>query len=423
MKKTVIKSAGKKEATRSGKRAAPTNAAANKIGVAEASFLAAFESILVDEPVLFDFNGSLSRNHMRAVWSWLTRDIVPDFPQQIEASLGAGKTAEAAIDAELPGILVKVRDAVAASKQSAEAERKLIAQLTGEEVKNRLPVVMNALRCRPLLAKASAFGRASNSLPDEAALGSALQSMPLKEPGIAALLLHVVVGQSANPSRLISSIIPIAGGASEAAIKGAGLAPAIDAVLAHAQNQLSRLIGQNGLFADTDLICKAVSRFHKLIRSITGYIELERGSRWSTVTAEITKQMAQRIEPRLREVSADVSQSLRKPREGADRVDADRLLAALNGIYLLATLRDARDSLALNALFDTIWGETGQNLEILLKRNLELYKQDPGDSNAAHRLDMGIKMAEVRFNAEYADILRRARDSVGRRMEKLDDTA
>lgn len=405
-----------KQSTKAG--AAKRAPEAVAIGVAEASFLAAFESILVDDPTLFDFDGSLNRKHMRTVWSWLIRDIAPELPNVIEAAVNSDKPAEAAIDAVLPDILAKVRKIVADAEASAEVDRRLTSQLGGEEVRDRIKVVINAFRCRSLLAKANAFGRASNSLPDEAALGAALQSMPLKEPGVAALLLHAVVGQSANPSRIVSSIIAITGGASEVVIKGAGFGPVVDAVLAHAQNQLSRLVGQNGLFADADLICKAVSRFHKLVRSVTGYIEFDRGSRWSMVTAEITKQMAQRIEPRLREVSADVSQSLRKPREGVDRVDADRLLAALNGVYLLSALRDARDSLALNALFDTIWGETGQNLEILLKRNLELFKQNPEDTNTAQRLDMGIKMAEIRFNAEYADILRRARDSVSKRMAR-----
>jgi hypothetical protein len=35
------------------------------------------------------------------------------------------------------------------------------------------------------------------------------------------------------------------------------------------------------------------------------------------------------------------------------------------------------------------------------------------------RLEAGIKMAEIRYNAEYADILRRARDNAGRRTAQL----
>jgi len=387
--------------------------------VGEVAFLGIFEDILVDDPVSFDFDGSISREHMRAIWSWLVRDVDPEI-QQTLTGVSSVVEAEKSLKALFPTVLTKARDAVSAASIEPESDRRLTAQLGGEDVRSRIPVVLNALRCHALLPKAVAFGKASNSLTDEVALGTALQSMPLKEVGIAALLLHSVVGQAANPSRVVSAIGQIAGGSSEVVIKGAGFGPVIDGILAHAQNQLSKLAGQNSLFADADLMCKAVDRFHKLIRAVTGYVELERGSRWSMISAEITKNMAQGIGPRLREVSADVSKSLRKPREGADRVDADRLLAALNGIYLLESVRNARESLALNALFEQIWGETGQTLEVLLQRNMELFKQDPTDSNTAQRLDMGIKMAEVRFNAEYAEILRKARDSVSRRIDKDD---
>ncbi len=391
--------------------------ASGSIGVAEASFLDAFEPVLVDDPTPFAFEGSLSRKHMRTVWAWLTRDVAPDLKSDIEVAVTTDTSVEEAIDAALPDALVRIRRDIAEAETSAEADRRLRSQLGGDEVRERLPVIVNAFRCRTLFAKATSFGRASNSLQDETALGTAINSMPLRDPGVAALLMHAMVGQAGNPSRLVSAIIPGAGGASEAAIRRSGMGALIDALLAHAQNQLSRLNGQQGVFVDADLICKAVARFHRLVRAVTGYIELERGSRWSHITAEITKQMAQAIEPRLREVSADVSQSLRRPREGTDRVDADRLLAALNGVYLLATVRDARDSLALNALFDTIWSETGQNLEVLLTRNLEAYKQNPGDDNTAQRLETGIKMAEIRFNREYAEILRRAKDGVDRRLQ------
>src|SRR5690606_18184511 len=122
-----------------------------------------------------------------------------------------------------------------------------------------------------------------------------------------------------------------------------------------------------------------------------------------------------RIEPRLREVSADVSQSLRPSRDAVDRLDADRLLSALNGMYLLASVRDARDSLAVNAVFDAVWGETGKALEVLITRNLDEFRAHPDNTIAAQRLEQGIKMAELRYGTEYAAVLRRARGTVERR--------
>ena len=51
-----------------------------------------------------------------------------------------------------------------------------------------------------------------------------------------------------------------------------------------------------------------------------------------------------------------------------------------------------------------------------MQRNLESYRQNPADRITAQRLEAGIKMAELRFNAEYADVLRRAKESADRRV-------
>jgi hypothetical protein len=385
---------------------------------AEAIFMRTFEPVLVQEPAMFIFEGSITRKDMSAIWRWLSRDVAPDLAVSLQDAATDGESPESVLDAALPQLIADVRAAVAAAKTSGLDERKFIAQLGGEEVYERLPHLVNILRCRPLIGKAQALGRSSNAQTDEAALGAALQGMPLKNAGMVSVLFHTLVGESAHPSRLISSIIAIAGSAKEAAVRRSGFGPLVEAILAHAQNQVSLISQQNGAFVDAEVVCDAVTRFHRLIRAITGYLELERGARWSHLASEITKTMAQRIEPRLREVSVDVSQSLRKAREGVDRVDSDRLQAALTGIQLLTAVRDARESLALNALFDKIWIETGQNLETLIDRNLEVYKQNPSDTNTAERLNMGIKMAELRFNAEYADVLRRAQEVIEKRTVK-----
>ena len=57
-----------------------------------------------------------------------------------------------------------------------EAIRRIKSQLGGEEAWAKLPVVLNALRCRSLLEKAQSFGRAANGMADEAALIKTLQA-------------------------------------------------------------------------------------------------------------------------------------------------------------------------------------------------------------------------------------------------------
>ena len=376
-------------------------------------FAGLIDAIIVDEPATHTFPGSISRSHAAAGWTWVVRDLCSDIINP-DTVLDGTLTA-ATLEPLMPKIMARMKDGLATGDHDPEASRRLRAMLGSDEARDALPVLLNALRARPLLAKAQAFGKAINTITDDAALGVALQSMPLQDPPLAALLFHAALGQVANPTRLITTIIKLSGNATEVTVARSGFTPVVEAILAHAQNQIHRL-QPGGAFADVDLICRSLDRFHRLVRSLTGYIEFSRGSRWSTILSAITKQVSDRIEPRLREVVPDINQALRHAREGTiDRLDDDRLLAAINGVYLLATIRDCRDSLALNAMFDQAWSQSGQALELHLQRNLDLLRQNPSDPVVSARLDAGIKMAEVRFNPEYAETLRRARAAAERR--------
>lgn len=370
----------------------------------------ALDSVLVEDPPPFGFDGAIGRAEARSVWTWLARDVAPDLVDHAPAD---GRHPVHGLEAITPALLARARSAIALAASDAEMDRRLKTQVGGPDVWKRLPVVLGALKCHPVLTKAEAFGRAINGIEDEATLTAALQSMPRQDAGVAGLLMMAAVRHVATPSRLIVVATQLAGGTSETALVRGGFAPLVNATLAHAHNAIPPLL-QGGAFADIDLICRAVDRFHRLVRAISANVELTRPSRWAPTITALVKTVSDRLEPRLREALPDINVSLRRQREGADRLDSDRLLAALNGIYLLATVRDCRDSLALNEVFDECWSRTGQALELHLTRNLEALRAHPDDRIVAARLESGIKMAEIRFGVDYADVLRRARDTLGR---------
>jgi hypothetical protein len=381
----------------------------SRINAPARPFLGVIDSILVNDPAEFTFEGSVTHADAAAAWTWMVHAVGPDLiglegaqPERLEA-----------FDKAVPELLARARKRLAEAATSQDIELRIRAHLGNETGWDRLPTVLLALKCRLALGKAEAFGRAANGIQDEASLAVALQSMPLQDAAVAALLMHAAVGYVANPAKLVTAAIRLAGAASELALARAGLAPLIDAVLAHAQSQIP-LVAGSGAFADFDLICRAVDRFHRLVRAIN-YVEFSRSSRWGSVLATLTKAISQRLEPRLRDAPAQINRAMRRGRDGADRIDEDLLLAALNGTYLLATVRECRDSLAVNAVFDQAWTQVGQSLEVHLERNLDLVRRNPANAATSGRLDACIKMAELRFGAEYGEILRRARDSAERR--------
>jgi hypothetical protein len=374
-------------------------------------FLGLIDAVTVRGPMEFSFDGAVAGDHAQGVWTWMVRDLAPDLID-IEA-IDDNPTNAMALESLIPELLIRAKKALTEAEASPATMRRIRTAVGGDEVWARLPVVMNALRCRGLLEKAQAFGRAANSMADESALALAIQSMPLNDQPVAALLFQAAVGQVTAPARLITAAIRIAGVPNEAALGRAGFFPLIDAIFAHAQDQMPALM-QSGTFSDMDLICRSVDRFHRLMRSVTGYVELVRNGRWAMIASVLTKSLSDRLEPKLRDVATDINQALRR-REGSDRLDDDQVLAALNGMYLLATVRDSRDSLAVNAVFDKTWSQVGQALETHIERLLLQVRSHPGDKVISARLDAALKMAEVRFGADYADAMRRAKGTVERR--------
>jgi hypothetical protein len=374
-------------------------------------FFGMIEPVLVEDPAEFEFDGAIAREHAMDVWTWIVRDLASELIDP-EADDSDPSTREA-LEALAPELLKRAREALAKGTRNLETERRLKTQLGGDDQLRRLPFVLEAFRCRHLIEKAVVFGRAANG-NDDAALTTALQAVPRGDPKVFALVMQAAVGQMAVPSRLTTAAIRIAGSNSEIGLQRGDFGPVIDAMLAHAQNQIAPL-RQSGTFADVDLICRAIERFHRLVRGVNGYVEIGRGSRWSVVAGGVIKMMSERIEPRLRDVVLDVNRALRRYRDGADRLDRDQLLAALNSMYVLATVRECRDSLAVNAIFDPTWTQIGQALEIHVERNLEMLRADPADAITGERLDAAIKMTELRFNTEYADVLRRAKETIERR--------
>ena len=375
----------------------------------------ALSPVLVEKPGLYPFDGAIAREHAEAIWTWVARDLLPVTAERLVMEIESGATASALIGRLTPEITDAIDEAIRQAK-TVEANNRLTVQMGGDGVRERLPVFLAALRARGVIAKAVDFGRAANETQDEEALGTALKSMPFGDSSLIPLMMMAVVGQVANPSRLVVAAIRQTGAASDAALSRAGFGPLIEAILAHAQDQLAVLQRPGVLDRDADLVCKAIDRFHRLIRAATGYIEMSRANIWAHMVADLTGRISGQLERRLRGVTGEVHRALRRPREGIDRFDPDAALAAYGGLYLLNAVRDARASLALNVVFDQVWTESGQAIEVLTGRALESFRENPTGAALGERLDAGIRMAEIRFDEKYAEILRRARDAAVRRL-------
>src|SRR5436190_12194452 len=125
-------------------------------------FLGLIDAVVVDAPVEFVFDGAITTDEASAAWTWMVSDLAPDL-----IDVGAAEESPehiAALEALMPDLLGRTRKALTEAQGSVEATRRIKMQLGGDDAWERLPIVVNALRCRGLLDKAQSFGRAANSM-------------------------------------------------------------------------------------------------------------------------------------------------------------------------------------------------------------------------------------------------------------------
>jgi hypothetical protein len=238
-------------------------------------FFGLIDAVIVPGGGGFDFDGAVFEAHAQGVWVWMVRDIASDLIGDELTETDAGRET---LDKLIPALIQRAKDAT--TGLSEEAGRRVRVQMGGDDVFRRLPFVLQALKCRALYDKARAFGRATAGMPDEAAMGLALQSMPLADKSLCGLLMQAAMGEVTNPGRVMAAAVRLAGSSFEAATwQRAGFAPLVEAILAHAQAQIPALDQQYGAFADIDRVCLSRHRAlpSSLIRAVTGYMSSSAG--------------------------------------------------------------------------------------------------------------------------------------------------
>jgi hypothetical protein len=369
---------------------------------------------LATPPILADTAVRVA--HVEAFWVWFKRDVAPDIAVNIEArAVVPDQTALGALRPDAAKIADAASYALDSARESGHLGR-LAVQVGGDEIISILPFMATALRNVEFIVKAGAFGRAINTLDAQPPVEQAVKALSFADPQLRRIWTLAAFRSIANPRQFFDALVAIAGGGHQSHLEGAGQLHWINAAIIDVQRQVLILEKRMGLYADIDLACRAIARFDAISRAIGLCLDLSPDSRWMSALSTLTRQASSAIDPLLSDVGRDVVQCMRPPRDGADRLAPDQVLTALNGMHLLAAVRNCRESLALNSTFERIWSDVGKGLELLLGRAVDAYRDaDPVNQVPRKRLDAGILIARLRFGDEYARILERSRESIKKR--------
>lgn len=400
-----------------GSAAAPNaaSAAVRKRPAAAQAIAGALSPVLLDvEPVIP--GAALYAKHLNDFWVWFARDVAPEFASDLDLMIAAEPDRAVELFADAAAMIVSLSEGALAAAETEEQRKRVAVQLGGNDVLESVPAILSCVAQVKMLHRAAEFGGVMGELDSARRISLALQSVELPKGSFRRYWCLAAIGSIPDPFEFIGAMVMAAESDTEADLKNAGLGIWMDAFIIDAQRQDQLVKGSVGLFADVDLACKAIHRFHTIARAMVLQLELPANSVWGVSLKRLTKDISQEIEPKLEGVVRDVTLALRPARDGADRCDEDAVLQALNGLYLLATARDSRDSLAVNAVTERVWSQTGQTIETLLNRSIDALRDiGPEREVALRRVDAGIKMAGIRFGTDYAQVIERSRDVILRR--------
>lgn len=350
-------------------------------------------------------------------WIWLGRDVAPTLVAELDKVAVEPTRGATALKAAAPKLADLGRHAVDKARENEESGRRLAIQLGGDAQLHALPMIFAVMSDFGLVDHAAEFSERLNGMHEVHDVAEELEAMTMPDGELRRFWFGAVARSIANPLLFLSACVAASGQRHIEAIKEAGYGEAFDAFLVDAQRQTLLLGDRSNLFADIDLSCRATYRFHAIARAVRYSFELPSMSTWAAGLTQLTREVSEAMDPMIREVTQEVIRALRVPREGADRMDEASVLQAYNSLYLLATTRDCREWLALNATADRVWTETGSALEVLVEKAMERFREAPQDPARAKRLDAAIGMSGIRFGQEYARTITRNRDAITRRRD------
>ncbi|NOZ32796.1 MAG: hypothetical protein GXP01_06940, partial [Alphaproteobacteria bacterium] len=115
--------------------------------------------------------------HVEAFWVWFQRDVAPPIALDVDARASHhDRTAQDALRPDAAKIAAAAETALADARQAGQIGR-LAVQVGGDEIVDRIPFIVTCLRNLELITKAGAFGRAINTLDNQAAIEQAIKAL------------------------------------------------------------------------------------------------------------------------------------------------------------------------------------------------------------------------------------------------------
>jgi hypothetical protein len=323
-------------------------------------FFAPVEPFLIEEAAAVKSRGCVPRTSLDAIWTWLSRDLLPAdakaFSDAVTAAFKAGDEAAALKLAKSfqDHAGARMREALEATARDEVARRRLSAQIGSEREIEELRDVLAILRARDALAAiGSRLPTAIRNLADQPMEAArAVFNVPVtRHADVLPYALALLKARLAQPWQVIRIAIKAVESDSATKIAESPFAVAVELAFA----DLDRRVGALKVALrqrDPATLAPVVKDIHDYARGFRTELDMRSDSPWGRRLAAVRKEVAALLSTELATCSADIRHLL-KPRsrpEAASEsaISPAQVAAAESAIEFLALCRTYAGEIALN---------------------------------------------------------------------------
>jgi hypothetical protein len=381
------------------------------------------EPFLIDERLETKVRGRIARRSLTAVWTWITRDLLPAEVKTLEAACAAAiATGDEAKALRLASdFAVSLCEAMRTALEDAsfdEAERKrLVARLGDERALDDLTDVLVVLANAPAISAvvAKAPGTIRNLADDGLANARAmLDPMATTRSDLLAFALVLFQSRLVQKAHLARLAVSAAESDEPAKIAVNPYRYAVDLVIGEIERaafRVSRALKEGR----GERVAAALKELHDAVRSLRTDMSLAGDGPWQRRLSKLRADLARLLTAEIEGVPGEIRRLLRPRQRGdhpAEAISEDVVAEVEAKLDLLSACRSYASEIALNEITLRIFTEIQGYLDPTLTQLLENIRNAPDVDRALKisQIEAAVRFSARIFGASYAQLLQKAAD-------------
>lgn len=371
---------------------------------------------LINEVTTEKSSGMMRRASIVPLWTWLSRDVLPDefhaYEKAVIPLLIAGEMDQAALQAyELYDKTVSgIKDVMASAQKTPNGMQRFLSQLGGPKVMEDLTVLLDVLENREILhslKKRLGDDKITFSAENKQQLLYYIETVRKKAQKAVPFAFVLLKAALDQPSHILK--VMVASAETDSALKLAShpFACTIEILLtdmerAHkrATHHLRRMEYEPSIAAMKD--------FQSTVRGLHTEVDLSESSNpWHKRIAQMRTEMGRTVTREIELLPMDIRKCLSMSDKQYRATEED--LTVLEGeLELLDAAKLCANEMAINELIARLSGDVKRLIETGANNLLEQYKNCKGeDELLAHQLNCAIRIAGKVFGSNYAQLMQK----------------